>query len=229
MRKLLTCMILFTVSGVGYCQIINIESNVYYATYSMKYLRDVQAVFAWHNPIPLKSVSSFPAYFAYDFLSAYKVDDISQIGIWGSYRSTGARNSYVDYSGSYTTDFLVESVVIGPAYQGSIVTRPGIIKINLRVGYSWNSLDIVQTIKTQGSNESTKKSTPSASLPIIVGISYRKDIWKGYINTSLLYEYAKLDYPVTQSGALVDWSGLKIGLGVGVDFTKKPVDPSGSH
>ncbi|MEQ9378383.1 MAG: hypothetical protein RIG68_24545 [Imperialibacter sp.] len=229
MRILLFSIALIVISRAGYTQVINIESNIYYASYSMKDLHDVQSLLMWYNPVPLKAVATFPAYFAYDLLTSYKLDDVSQIGIWGSYRSTGARNSYADYSGSYTTDFLVESVVIGPGYQGSIRTRPGIIRINLRVGYSWNSLDIVQTIKTQDSSEFEKKSTPSASLPILIGISYRKEIWKGYINASLLYEYAKLDYPVTQSGALVDWSGLKIGLGVGFDFTKKPVDPSGSH
>jgi hypothetical protein len=97
----------------GVAQRVETTIEIGGGTYQLADLRKFQQQAIPEIDVPIESVSSFPAYWAYKASMLYYINGNWGVGFTGSFYSTGARNHYEDYSGYYKLDILLSSINAG--------------------------------------------------------------------------------------------------------------------
>jgi hypothetical protein len=82
-------------------------------TFSMKDLKSFQTSALPDIGVNVESISKFPPYFGYGITILYHFNSRIGYGFTADYYSTGGRNYYKDYSGSYSFDLLTHAWNIG--------------------------------------------------------------------------------------------------------------------
>jgi hypothetical protein len=96
-----------------FSQHIILRPEFSYGTFNMnetKVLLNTRPIYIGPEP---KTLSSFPSYYGYGLSVINSFGQRFALGLTGDFYTTGGRNYYADYSGSYSYDLLVSSVNLG--------------------------------------------------------------------------------------------------------------------
>ncbi len=85
-------------------------------TFYMKDLKAFQTSAIPDLGVNVESISKFPPYFGYGVSLVYFINSKIGLGITGDFFSTGGRNYYKDYSGSYSFDLLAHAYNFGTIF-----------------------------------------------------------------------------------------------------------------
>lgn len=217
------CLCLATVSG----QEIIIRPGIGMGTYAMSDLKDLMEQSANEFVVGLKSMDKFPPY------AFYQLDVLCQLvpnfaaGVSSAFYSTGARNHYADYSGSYREDLLVNAINLGGifSWQHDLGNQFS-LSLELASGIKFSNIDIdSKFIITDEYKEAQTYSMKSSSWWAAPQIRIERTVWQalsvsafgGYeINPGSKIEtedYAG-QYLRKQNGDYIkiNWTGLRAGL-----------------
>ena len=212
-------------------QKVGIAFNVNYGNYNMNEIHQFQDELIESFPVKAKKMSSFPAFVGYDgrlFLAIKRMN----VGIVGSFNSTGSRISYSDYSGSIAIDQLAKLKALGAFVEYTISDRsekwePFVSLMMLR-GKSSYTLDARMKVGEEASDEQLDFESNHILLNPAFGIrrnvrSFYASATVGYVLDSsedLRYEKDHKLRLLNEDNEPVglDWSGFRLGLSIGVKF-----------
>src|SRR5689334_17014521 len=99
-RTNLFFILLCLTSGHVVAQRFQISGGLVNGSYAMAEVSAFQDEVLSQLPVQAKVMSDFPNYIGYEGKVYYRIKRFSA-GLYSSFRSTGSRASYADYSGSY--------------------------------------------------------------------------------------------------------------------------------
>jgi hypothetical protein len=193
-------------------------------TFDMRELKVLQKSILTSQGVEPKTLSSFPPYFGYGLSMMYAMRSGLRLGLTSDFISTGARNYYADYSGSYKYDLLVRSYNIGLiASKGISLSKKQTLYLEMEGGIKSSYLDNAEKLVVNQMGFDNKNSYKGYSYwikPLIIyDISILRNISLGAFAGA---EFNPKSYPLDQYGdPLVDrykhkisinWTGLRIGL-----------------
>lgn len=116
-NKLVSIIIGFLICGsvaIAQSAVLRVEPG--FGTFYMKDLKALQTSLIPDIGVNVESISKFPPYFGYGISFVYPVNSVIGLGIVCDYFSTGGRNYYEDYSGSYKLDLLTHAYNSGVVF-----------------------------------------------------------------------------------------------------------------
>jgi len=194
--------------------------------YSMSDLKDFQKLSVPKLGVDIQCVETFPPYFFYEADMVLHTSHSWGFGLTAGFYSTGARNHYADYSGSYKADFLTSAANLGGMflYRRNILNHTFIdVKLASGIKYSQLSINEVGIIRTDTEEKDYKFQSYSGWIEpeIKIGqIIFNSFTVGGFVG----YEYnwkSKLHYKEDNDLYLmrnpdnyvkIDWSGLRAGI-----------------
>jgi len=225
MQKILnlSILLLVLVSTINLAQ-DSFRIKLGYGNYYMKSLKRMASNVAGSyraRGIDAQIVDDFPANFNYQFQYFPKNSRQEDFGIFISYKSTGARIAYSDYSGGVKSDFIVSGYsaggiieLIGP----KILSLETVIYVQPSIIYS--TLLLKDEVIVYGVKASEEASFNTLGGSFEAGIQARIDLpgkFSAGFNAGLEFSYSpdfKLD---ENSDAYLpntspDWMGVRIGM-----------------
>jgi len=109
---LIIILALFT-SPVVHPQKLVLSPEINYGTFNMNDLKVLLDSHVSSNGIDIRNISSFPPYWGYGLSFLCNLESGFGLGIISEFYSTGGRDYYEDYSGSYKYDLLVKCFNFG--------------------------------------------------------------------------------------------------------------------
>jgi hypothetical protein len=223
--------ILYPLSG----QKINFSFQSGYGSYSMEELKQFNAYFTRTNILKPELTFDFPAYFYSQPYISFQFSK-TEIGLLYSFHSTSARYSIRDYSGSYQFDtpikghctglFINERIFSISDFDFSIFGKAGICYTKLRLE------DKIILSETEVYFNSTAFKAKNGFFEPGIKITY--NLW--FLNFECFagfsysmgdgdlyfteFENKKLINPKLDSPVDVNWEGVRIGVGVGIELGK---------
>lgn len=168
-RKLFGILTLFMLSAIpAGAQDLAIVGGVGLSTTNMDDMKYLQETLLDFYPVECKIISSFPAYTTASLIIMKQLTPYVRIGGGYVFTTTGAKSSYIDFSGSITTEYLAISrwfggyasyaFLKGDHYDLSVYGRAGaninrieIISSMIVLDYSSRSEVIYNTVSPSGS------------------------------------------------------------------------------
>lgn len=112
-KKLIAAIFFFLLLLSLKAQQIEIRPSLGVGTYSMSKFKDLMRQTVDQSRVALKTTQNFPPYWFYQLdIIHYSASQLGY-GFTSGFYSTGARNHYADYSGSYREDISLRSVNFG--------------------------------------------------------------------------------------------------------------------
>ncbi|GIL23096.1 MAG: hypothetical protein BroJett042_16090 [Bacteroidota bacterium] len=233
-------VILISLSGSysANCQSLNISIVPEYATYKMSELKKFQSQQAaivldslLTNP---KVMYDFPSYWGLSLNSSYSFSKHSYHLNLG-YNVTGGRLHYSDYSGLIKIDKQVKSNHLSAAYSYSIVSAEHFqIKTGIALGVSFSSLRAYDNVEIYVSDEVVNESNKYHSKQLFVNPDiafYLLPLKNIFLQMRIGYlqqihssgQKNEVPHPNDNipSSLKLDWSGFRIGAGIGYKFNLK--------
>ena len=112
-KKVLFAFVFFTSVLTVKGQHTEFRPQIGVGTYSMTDLKGMMNKSITNSVFGLKNTENFPAYVFYGLDVIHSIIPGFGLGFTSGFYSTGARNDYADYSGSYREDILVKSLNLG--------------------------------------------------------------------------------------------------------------------
>jgi hypothetical protein len=151
-----------------------------------------------------------------------------------NYNSSGARLSYADYSGKFNFDQITKRLAVGTNIRIMTISEHKLtygLEANLQISFSTLELEsnlMINNLSAQ--KENLKFNSLSGQLRLswinkynilndfylINRIGYELDI----LSSKLFFKENKEAYLLTPNGkeARLDWSGIRLSMGVGINF-----------
>ena len=149
--------------------------------YSMSGLKGMLQESVKSLPFDLKTTENFPTYVFYGMDMIHCVTPNFGMGITSGFYSTGGRNHYADYSGSYREDFLVNSINIGLLATNKDTLGAGFFyTIEFASGIKFSSISIEQDLKLSDYQEDTKTDLSSKGLWIEPQIRFGRNLFPDF-------------------------------------------------
>lgn len=227
MNKFFLLILLLGIATVSvFAQKLEIQPKTGIGFYSMSDLKDFQKSSIPKFGIDIQCVETFPHYFFYEADMVIHTALSWGYGFTGGFYSTGARNHYADYSGSYKVDFLTSAINLG----GVLLYRQNIfnhtfIDIKLASGIKYSQLGINEVWIFWTDTEKKDYTFQSYSGWIKPEIKFGQIFFDSFtIGGFVGYEYnlkSKLHYKEDKDLYLmkaqndyvkIDWSGFRAGL-----------------
>jgi len=204
-----------------------------YGAYQLNDVKDLQLNFLKAtSPLKTEAVDKFPDYYNYTASLEYCFNTTNYTGLNTSFYTTGARNHLKDYSGEYKLDMILDGFSIGLQYRHVLSESD---KINLyfllKSGIIFSTLKINESLIVNGVSSNSNYYTfgsktffgePDLGAFYPLGDRFAIDLSFGYqFNLkSKLYLDNKDNAMYNPSGSEVklDWSGLRITLGLSFNF-----------
>jgi hypothetical protein len=197
---------------------------------SMSDMKELQNAEAQQWPVQLKKTQTFPAYWQYAILMRWKIHERYRLGFHAFTTSTGARSTYEDYSGKITEDLALKcfGVAVHNEYLLEKKSRSEILGY-LDTGYVFTWMNINNSILLGGNLSSQEDKYKSVNYLAEIGILYKYFINRISLEGKLgLQENLPGELINTNNGSKIyighnakaDWSGLKMMMGVGFNFSK---------
>jgi hypothetical protein len=205
-----------------------------YGSYLMLSLKDLQNSLLDNMGLPLVKTSSFPPYLNYSFKFG-KNQAKSSSGIMGGMMSTGSRTSLADYSGFYTSDINCVAKYIG-VYKRSYGKTYTVLNQSMATGFSMNlsflysditMSDHLRLFSTEAAdfdetgtfvfNSFGLYTEPSFFVQHMFSRNFGLELNVGgalSLCTPLYYEKFNLDLYFYSQRRYVNWSGLRVSIGV---------------
>jgi hypothetical protein len=195
-------------------------------TFYMKDLKAFQTSMIPDLGVNIESISKFPPYFGYGLSLVYFINPKMGLGITGDFFSTGGRNYYKDYSGSYSFDLLTHAYNIGTVLSFTHITSSHLTTfIEIQQGVKISKLTMSEKIIITDPVMSESYDLKSTSWWIKPGYRIEFKLFKGFsagaflgaeFNPgSILHLESNRDATLrNKDGKLVhiNWSGLRFAL-----------------
>lgn len=209
---------LLTVNG----QLIEIRPEVGIGTYSMSDLKGLLTQFVLQSQLGIKTTDNFPAYVFYGLDVIQTVSSNFGMGITMGFYSTGGRNNYTDYSGSYSEDIKVNSRNLGllASFNDSI-GKNSFFNLEVASGIKFSSVTIKNELKLTEYLEDNSYDFRSEGWWIKPQIRIgRNFIGKFSCSVFAGYEFNLKSKVISKENsqnyltAKIDWSGIRTGISI---------------
>lgn len=221
-KHILLFNLLSLLCAVSYAQNLKFDFQSGVGTYDMSDLKDFNNSVFKSLPFQAKVISDYPAFIYYKPSVLFSFNKF-EIGLQGTFLSTGSRISSKDYSGQYLFDTKIHSWVPG------LVTDISLIKLNSKSkiwltaegGVTNSSIEMKEnfTFKDETINDSSRSfnSTDYYALP---GLKFEYKLYPSLgleFNSGYFFHIANAHFE-SDTGELLtfgpDWSGIRIGLSI---------------
>lgn len=215
-----------------YSQQINFTTGI--ASYAMKSMKYHGENLQEDFPVDARFVAEFPVYIYYELSVTQRIRNC-YVGGSISYGSTGARINYTDYSGSITADQNVRYFEFGPQF--AVLLNPeatvSYFKFTLKPAVLFGRYDLVFATRIGDQFEKEDIGFNSINIALQPGLSYSHRILKKFdltLHAGYNANLYKGDLIFRENDSLflkdkkgdkvtLDWSGLRIGMGVNYNFS----------
>ncbi len=216
-----------------------ISFNQGYGLYAMRDIKKIQSDATSTIPVKMHNNMSFPGYWYYELSSQYVIMDELLVGGSFTYGSTAGRSSYSDYSGSITFDqrlvFYSLSASLGKNMtldnektQITVDAKPTLLMTH-------TYFDFNQSIGQQSQKDSYQFNSVNLAIQPTISIlhPFGKFILRGGVGFHANLLSGKMNLNENDDAYLqdskgdpvyVNWSGLRISLGVGYQIGKRYVN-----
>ncbi|MGE5457706.1 MAG: hypothetical protein ACM3RX_05070 [Methanococcaceae archaeon] len=190
----------------------------------MSKFKDLMQLSVDKSPIDLKTTQNFPPYWFYDLDIIRHTDAKTGYGLKVGYYSTGARNHYADYSGSYREDMKLSSINIGfLVSQREPIVGNFFGTVELGTGAKFSMLQLENEINISSSNQSLTDeynnlgwwAEPQVRIGRKMGEKYVVSLFAGYEFTVINNINIKAIH-AEYYGPDINWSGLRAGISFSV-------------
>jgi hypothetical protein len=216
------------ITFVASSQDISLYSGISHA--SMKDMKLLQEFIAGQVPVSYEFTDRFPVYWLYGFSARWRVTEKGKIGINAHTTSTGARSSYSDYSGKSNQDYFLRSFGLSTYYDYRIYEEEKFEAVLYsQIGIVSTRFDYEEYF--QLGNQSTTESLVFNSVGIMMELGAAGKYFffkKGFLEARIGYQFTQQaplndeqgnEIVIPNSNTIAaDWSGFKLGLGIGIRF-----------
>lgn len=220
-------IILVLIFKCSIAQDLKTEISIGAGTYYMKDLKYLNDIALKRLAFDAKITDDFPMtpYYSVSLIPIF--DFFLNVGIFGSYYSTGSRIHYKDYSGEYTYDNLIKSYNPGVTIRIKLVDKKVLLKQYNNVSYSFTSLKIKEDIRVSEIESSEEIEFKAKSFLVESGLkldyTFYKSIGVG-MNIGYLLDFRDIFYLKGNEDAILveneysdrkiqsNWSGIRIGF-----------------
>jgi hypothetical protein len=225
--QLLTIILVIS-TCLGYSQ-IEIRPSVGVGTYSMTNLKEVLNQAALESGLGLKTTESFPAYTYFGFDVIQTMNKRFGLGISSGFYSTGGRNHYADYSGSYREDIMVNSWNVGLLGSFKDTLNGNLIYgLELASGIKFSNIKFESELNVFDHMEKSSNDFQNKGWWMEPQIRIGQKFYKGLTCSAFIgYEFklkSKLIFKeINQNSSLekINWSGIRAGLSAAYSFAIK--------
>lgn len=215
------CLISIGLKGQGF----EFRPAIGWGTYAMADFKDFQQYAIPDIGVDVKSVKEFPGYADFGADVLYYLNPSLGFGATTGLYSTGARNSYADYSGSYTMDIKASAVNFGGILSYKQEVRSNLfLAVELSSGMKFATIDISEKLDVPGQGDDNTYHFESRNWWMMPQVRMSRyffsdislGIYAGYeLNAKSKIETKEnvLHYLVGENGPVEqDWSGIRIGI-----------------
>lgn len=203
-----------------------------YGTFAMKDLKKFQTSAIPDIGVKIESISKFPPYFGFGASLLYVGNSGFGIGATADYYTTGARNYYEDYSGSYRFDLLATCYDLGLVTDlGTGNIGPVATWFEIAGGWKISKMEMMEEVVLTEPVASDSYHLASGSIWLRPGfrVDYNIiDIFSigAFVGGELNFK-SKLHLPKNREAYLrnadggsvkIDWTGVRLGLHVSASF-----------
>ena len=198
----------------------------------MKTQKELQEGFLQHIDLPLKPVHTFPPYLTFGGEAVFKSFDLSAIGLWIDYTSTGGTLHYKDYSGYARIDQLLKCVQPGFFYQWQVNSSyqwPFFVTSHFSAVFSKETIHTELVVGATSTIEQID--LKSVNFGFRPGIMLQRKFDNFVAQANLGYDFQTDGQLKTDNDAVVttpdskdltaQWGGLRFGIGIGVLLSSK--------
>lgn len=229
-KKILFIVCLISGPGLSWSQQMEVRYETGFGTYAMSDLKDFQKMIIPNYGFEVKSLDKFPPYWYYGLNVLFGISEKFNLGVVSRYYSTGARNHYADYSGSYKDDMLAKAVNLGVNIcRKNELAKNLYISAELATGIKFSKLSLEEEIVLLEEEVSSGYDFFAISFWAEPQIRIQKNlfnllsfsVYSGYeINTQnkLRYKDENDQYLLLNNSeyAKIDWSGLRAGIALSI-------------
>lgn len=228
-RNIPLFIFLFLLTAASNAQEIVVGYTLGYGNYQMRDMKKIQTqslndINALYHDV--KNVEDFPGWIFQNLYAGYKFGT-SEVGLQYNHYATSGRNHLADYSGEYINDMHVKGNAFGVYYKIYFLNVP--IKETFRFDMNFSitggfilnkykseaSLEIYNqpSLNTYSSEE--HNSTNIYFLPVFMPQIWYKDYVGLFVNIGYQVDVqGHLFYGKTGSSVGVNWTGLRLGVGL---------------
>ncbi len=234
MKKIYSLLFLSSFIFISYGQLISVRYEVGIGQYQLTELKSFQnSLKDMAGELGVKSVETFPSTLYYGLGTDFKLSGRSTAGILVHYNTTGGRNHIQDYSGEYKMDILLNSFALGANYSFLLHKFGNVsFKSSITGGVRLSTLELAEklTIYNDNITDSDYKFDgvnyyllPSGEFNYPLKNNLCLNLKAGY-EFDLRSRYYKKDDKnlimknINGKDMYIDYSGLRIGLGVSYSF-----------
>ena len=202
-----------------------LKAGVGYGFYNMGSLGKLQDDYLNNfQELPIRKVQSFPPYMNYQFQLIKKLSPKINLGIFFEFLSTGGRCAISDYSGKINLDQIVNGYDIGLLFESHLKGLKHLF-FTFKASVIYSALTLKETINVF--NQTKVQSSDFSSLGIGLEPGFSYEILTAPINLRANISFnANLSkdfqlkgmYDGTLDGTRANWTGLRLGLVVGIPF-----------
>lgn len=233
MKKYILTILWFICGTIGMHAQLSISYSAGYGDYKMDDMRRILdaslQTMRYSLPKTIRITDNFPGYITHNFDVAYSSRH-HEIGLKGTYMTTGGKIAYADYSGKYYEKLTLNGYRIGAMYKfhfletqvgnktfslfGEVSPAITFTQLKYKALLSLPDYDIHET--NTEDNISTNESGFSIQ-PLIGGQLFITNNLFTFANIGYDFEFgSKLE--TTNNMLRADWSGFRINAGIGYKF-----------
>ncbi|MEQ1587771.1 MAG: hypothetical protein ABL895_17935 [Cyclobacteriaceae bacterium] len=228
-------LVIFLMTSINTPGQVRFSLAMGYGSYAMDDLKEIQEAINQTGIVDLQSLISFPPYYQYEGGMHYDFKNDFMTGLLVGYGSTGAHSNYSDYSGSITSDQLINytSLTLSLGFVAN-PHKKWQFSLDLRPAVYFNALQLTfdQQIGTEKIHEEYDFKSRNITLQP-TGMINRKFGAFGIhasVGFSINLKGGKLaltdnkdSYLINSSSdpAIADWSGFRLGMGINYSFSSK--------
>lgn len=221
---LLALMMSITITAVAQ---LNVSYSAGYGSYEMGDMRNMldQSLSALKNQMPegIKITDNFPGYITHNIDLAYRLNR-HELGLKGSYFSSGGKIAYADYSGRYHEKLLLDAYRVGLMYRFQFLKAGNLFSLygELSPGVTFSNLEYDALFELP--DYDIKETDPGTELGTIkTGYSLQPMLGIQVHPIRHLFLHAGAGYDVEFGAKFnknkhlsAEWSGIRLQIGLGI-------------
>ncbi|MGE5447257.1 MAG: hypothetical protein ACM3PR_02770 [Bacteroidales bacterium] len=219
-KKLLSTLFFFLLLLTLKGQYIEIRPSLGIGTYSMSKFKDLMQQSVDKSPFALKTTQNFPPYWFYHLDIVQYPDSQLGYGFTSGYYSTGARNHYADYSGSYREDIRVSSINVGfLVAQRKALGNNFYGAVELATGAKFSKIMFESEVIIMDENQLIDDEFKNLSWWVEPQVRVSRNITEKYaLSLFAGYEFTVINninikaLHTQYKGPAINWSGLRAGI-----------------
>lgn len=225
-------ILLFLLGGLAARAQFTVSYSAGYGKYGMsdlkKLMPELQRQYQDTYPeLDFAVVDNFPGYLNHTLHIGYRLKNLHEVGVTGSFLTTGAKLSYADYSGEILVKLIANAYRIGGYYR---------FYLSEAAGWNWDPVTfylgvspaaVFSKLKSEGhirigseiEHDPNPFKADKLSLSVVpeIGAGYRVLPWLG-LHLGVGYDICLLTKLEELGDGKIDWSGVRFRGGVTIGF-----------